>query len=299
MTGRWWTAARVAVGLAVLGVLAAQLGTGPFVAGLQAVGPGPAAVALALVAGTTVCSAQRWRLVARSYGVDVTLRVATAAYYQSQFLNSVLPGGVLGDVHRGLTHRSIRSVVWERVLGQAVAVALALLVVLVAWPAASAPSTTVLAALAVAGIVVVAALVVVLANRGVLEPELVPAALALSALAAAGHAAVFVVAARAVGVDSSTTTLAPIALVVLVAAAVPLNVAGWGPREGAAAWAFAAAGLGAAAGASVAVAYGVMALLATLPGAVLLGVRRPVLERAPSETLPETVQVAQVVSQRG
>ena len=43
MTGRWWAAARVAGGLAVLGVLAAQLGTGPFVAGLRAVGPGSAA----------------------------------------------------------------------------------------------------------------------------------------------------------------------------------------------------------------------------------------------------------------
>ena len=53
-------------------------------------------------------------------------------------------------------------------------------------------------------------------------------------------------------------------------AAIPFNVAGWGPREGAAAWAFAAAGLGAAAGATVAVAYGVLALVATLPGAALL-----------------------------
>ena len=52
--------------------------------------------------------------------------------------------------------------------------------------------------------------------------------------AAAGHAAVFLVAAQAVQVEASTTTLLPIALVVLVAAAVPLHVAGWGPREGAA-----------------------------------------------------------------
>jgi uncharacterized membrane protein YbhN (UPF0104 family) len=274
MTGRWWTAARVAGGLAVLGVLAGHVGTEPFVTGLRAVGPGSIGLALLVVAGTTVCSAQRWRLVARGYGVQVSLRAAAAAYYRSQFLNSVLPGGVLGDVHRGLTHRAIRSVLWERVLGQAVAVAFALLVVLVAWPAASAPSTAVLAAMAVAGIVLVAALVVVLADRGVLEPEVVPPVLALSALAAAGHAAVFVVAARAVGVDATSTTLVPIALVVLVAAAVPVNVAGWGPREGAAAWAFAAAGLGAAAGASVAVAYGVLALLATLPGALLLAVRR-------------------------
>ena len=47
---------------------------------------------------------------------------------------------------------------------------------------------------------------------------------------------------------------------------IPLNVAGWGPREGVAAWAFAAAGLGAAQGVSTAVVYGVMALVASLPG---------------------------------
>ena len=94
--------------------------------------------------------------------------------------------------------------------------------------------------------------------------------LALSALASAGHATIFVVAARAAGVDASTGMLVALALAVLVVAAIPFNVAGWGPREGAAAWAFAAAGLGAAAGATVAVAYGVLALVATLPGAAVL-----------------------------
>ena len=62
----------------------------------------------------------------------------------------------------------------------------------------------------------------------------------------------------------------PLALVVLLAAGLPLNVAGWGPREGAAAWVFAAVGLGAAQGLAVAVAYGAIVLVATLPGAVLL-----------------------------
>ena len=51
---------------------------------------------------------------------------------------------------------------------------------------------------------------------------------------------------------------------------VPTNIAGWGPREGVAAWAFAAAGLGAAQGVATAVVYGVMVLVATLPGAVVL-----------------------------
>ena len=64
--------------------------------------------------------------------------------------------------------------------------------------------------------------------------------------------------------------LLPLALLVLLAMAVPTNIGGWGPREGVAAWAFAAAGLGAAQGVATAVVYGVMALVASLPGAVVL-----------------------------
>ena len=53
------------------------------------------------------------------------------------------------------------------------------------------------------------------------------------------------------------------------AAALP-NVGGWGPREGVTAWAFAAAGLGASLGVATAVVYGVMVLVASLPGAAVL-----------------------------
>ena len=77
--------------------------------------------------------------------------------------------------------------------------------------------------------------------------------------------------------------MVPLALVVLVAMSIPANVAGWGPREGVAAWAFAAAGLGAGAGVATAVVYGVMSLAAALPGvAVLLTDRR----RARRSTVP-------------
>ena len=75
----------------------------------------------------------------------------------------------------------------------------------------------------------------------------------LSALAAGGHVLVFVVAARTAGVTAPLHELVPLALGVLLASAIPLNIAGWGPREGAAAWVFGAAGLGASAGLEVAV----------------------------------------------
>jgi GTP cyclohydrolase II len=51
---------------------------------------------------------------------------------------------------------------------------------------------------------------------------------------------------------------------------IPLSIGGWGPREGAAAWAFAAAGLGAANGVTVTTLYAVLAVAAVAPGAGLL-----------------------------
>jgi hypothetical protein len=85
----------------------------------------------------------------------------------------------------------------------------------------------------------------------------------------AGHAATFLIAARSAGVTAPPSELLPLALLVMQAAALP-NVGGWGPREGATAWAFGAAGLGASLGVATAVVYGVMALVASLPGAVVL-----------------------------
>jgi hypothetical protein len=81
---------------------------------------------------------------------------------------------------------------------------------------------------------------------------------------------VFVVAVQVTGTGLPVGRLLPLALVVLLASAVPANIAGWGPREGAAAWAFGAVGLSAAEGVTVAVVYGVLVLVATLPGAVIL-----------------------------
>jgi len=178
----------------------------------------------------------------------VSLRDAVAAYYRSQFLNATLPGGVLGDAHRALRHGTL-PVVADRGSGQAVQVVAAGAVLLVGpapWAAA------LLAAGLIAGLV--------------RWPQVV----ATSLLSSAGHVLVFLVAARAAGTDASLGELVPLALLVLLAASIPLNIAGWGPREGMAAWAFAAAGLGAAQGTTVAVLYGVLALVATLPGAFLL-----------------------------
>ena len=83
---------------------------------------------------------------------------------------------------------------------------------------------------------------------GVLSAETWPGVTAASIVVVAGHAATFVIAARVAGSTASLAQLLPLALVVLLAMGLPINIGGWGPREGAAAWAFGAAGLGRGAG---------------------------------------------------
>ena len=77
----------------------------------------------------------------------------------------------------------------------------------------------------------------------------------------------------------------PIALLVMAAMVLP-SVGGWGPREGVAAWVFGAAGLGAQRGVATAVVYGVMVLVASLPGAAVLVVAWFRRTRPPERTEP-------------
>ena len=110
-------------------------------------------------------------------------------------------------------------------------------------------------------------------HGGVVGRKRWPGVVGTSLLAVAGHAATFVIAARAAGSTASFAELLPLTLLVLLAAAVPVNVGGWGPREAVTAWAFGAAGLSATQGLTIAVVYGVFAFVAALPGAVVVVAR--------------------------
>ncbi len=281
---RW----RRLAGAAVLVAVVWWVGLDPFVDGIRALDARTLVLGVLLGVPVTVAAAWRWRLVARGLGLDLPLGRATAACYRSQLLNCVLPGGVLGDVHRGLDHgrtagdvpRGLRAVAWERTLGQLVqgAVALVVLVLLPSPVRSTAPVIVTVVGLAVVLLLVLARGWSVVGSdlAALLRRRTWPGVVAASVVTVAGLLAMYLVAARAVGVTASVLTLVPLALLVLVAAAVPANLAGWGPREGMAAWAFAAAGLGADAGVATTVAFGVMVLVSVLPGAVvlLLGARR-------------------------
>ncbi|HYY17959.1 MAG TPA: lysylphosphatidylglycerol synthase transmembrane domain-containing protein, partial [Streptosporangiaceae bacterium] len=112
----------------MLWFLVQQVGAAPFGDGLRAVTWQAVLAAITLTVLTTVCSAWRWRVVARALGAGIGLSRATGACYRSLFLNSVLPGGILGDVHRAVTQgrragdvgQGVRAVGWERLCGQVI-----------------------------------------------------------------------------------------------------------------------------------------------------------------------------------
>jgi uncharacterized membrane protein YbhN (UPF0104 family) len=290
----WWAWARAAAAAATLAVVAWRLGAGPFRDGVRAVDGTTLTAAAAIGALTTVCCAWRWTIVARGLGVHLSLPAAIAAYYRSMFLNLTLPGGVVGDVHRGVSHgrdvrdvgRGLRAVAWERSFGQLVQIVLTV-AVLFALPS---PVQSWMP-LAAAGLVAIAVGVVALnsvlpgggssrparlrtavrgdVRDGLLARRALPAIAIASVLVVLGHAATFVIAARAAGATAPTSRMLPLALLALLAMVLP-GIAGWGPREGATAWVFGAAGLGADTGVATAVVYGVVVLVASLPGALVL-----------------------------
>jgi uncharacterized membrane protein YbhN (UPF0104 family) len=273
-------------------------GHGPLFDGLRAVDGGVLLVGALLALPITVACACRWTAVARAVGAELRLAPAVAAYYRSQFLNSTLPGGVIGDVHRGLRHgrdtgrpgRGLGAVVGERFAGQAVQLVVTLLVLLVL--PSPIPHVVPVAAAGILGLLLVLVLVHTSGHatlvRFVRGHTWVVVAGA-SVCAVAGHVATYLVAARAAGVDAPPGRLVPLALLALLAMALPVHLAGWGPREGVAAWSFGAAGLGAGQGLETSVVYGVMVLVASLPGAVVLigERRRPAHRRQAAERQAE------------
>jgi hypothetical protein len=305
-----WAWVRIVGSALVLAVLVWRLGTGPFLDGVRTVNAGALAAATGIAVLTTVCCAWRWKIVAGGLGVELSLPAAVAAYYRSQFLNVTLPGGIVGDLHRGVSHgrdvsdvgRGLRAVAWERSAGQVVQAVLTV-VVLLALPS---PVRASMPLVAIA--VVVAALGVALVARArpnggrsawarvrsavggdirdvLLARRAWPSISVASALVVAGHTVTFLIAARVVGISAPLDRMLPIALLVMLGAALP-SVAGWGPREGVTAWAFGAAGFGAQRGITTAVVYGVMVFVASLPGAIVLVVAWFRRTRSPRRTEP-------------
>lgn len=300
------TALRSAVSLAMMAFLLIWLDASRLLDQLLGMHPGWVAVALGVTVAQTLLLAWRWHFTATRLGLNLPFSNALRGYYQGIFLNQVLPGGVPGDVSRAWQHgrtegnqaSAFRGVVLERLSAQVIMTALALGCALFLPRAFGnmAPwfSSTTRAAILLGALVGGTALVTIslwlrtrtleppptpVSLRGKILQEAVHTLLAPDALlfqlgsgilVVGGYVAVFVMAGQAVAAVAAPGHLALLAAPVLMAMLVPITVAGWGLREGAAAALWAAVGLPPEEGVLVSMAYGVLVLAGSLPGAVTL-----------------------------
>ncbi len=300
-----WPSVRLVGGVLVLVLLVWRFGTGPFSDAWRVTTWASVVGALLLTFVATLANAWRWRVVSTSLGVSLAPTESVTAYYRSQFLNSVLPGGILGDAHRGTRHgreagdlgAGLRATGWDRVAGQVVQVGLVVLSLAVLPTPLQRYAPVALAAVAV--VVGVGwwlgrrrGLLAFVGRdlRVLLRPAVSGRLVFASCVSTAAHAAVFIVALQSVGADVGATLVVPLTLTVLVGAAIPLNVAGWGPREGVTAAVFGLAGLSSADGLTVSVVFGVLSAVATVPGLVVLLADVVVRRRRVPEPEPRTLE---------
>ncbi len=260
--------------------------------------PGWVLLAVAISVAQVAVLAWRWRFTARRVGVDLSFGSAWREYYLSIFLNQVLPGGVLGDVSRawrqaGAQTRleepggpAVRAVIFERLSAQVVMTTVAV-VSLLALPLTVDVGSRLAMLWAGAGVVIIVVATLAWFRRQS-SPQLLsgrvladlrsahlsgPAfavQLASAIIVVGTYLATYVAAARAVGVETPLPVLLPLVAPVLMTMLIPVTVAGWGLREGAAAALWAAVGLTASDGVVVSVAYGLLVLIGSLPGALFL-----------------------------
>lgn len=261
---------------------------------------GPVLMALLIGVLQVVVSAWRWRFTAARLSLKLGFAEAVREYYLGTFLNQVLPGGMAGDASRAWRHgtgetgrgAALRAVMIERFSGQVV-LAIVALASIAAVPAlgslvtgfwqGSGQGWELAWKLGLAAAVIA---VLILALRR-LSPSLLATfaadlgralfswpALAWqwlsSFLVLATYLAVYLLAARALGIGRPAWELLPLVPLVLLAMLLPISIAGWGLREGAAALVWSSAGLPPEEGVVIAVAYGVLVLIGSLPGMLVL-----------------------------
>ncbi|RJE80282.1 lysylphosphatidylglycerol synthase transmembrane domain-containing protein [Paracoccus sp. JM45] len=250
--------------------------------------------ALLVLTVQTVLSAYRWQFTARQLGQSFSLRHSISEYYLSQIVNQSLPGGVLGDAgralrarHDGGLQRAGAGVVIERALGQAsLLVILATAFLVPTRPDLPLAVQGIITLLLAGGVMIVGALYgatfitghigktarscASLIRRALLDNGSLPRQIVLNLSITAANIAAFAFCARATGTMMSASQAALLVPLILLTMIIPLTISGWGVREGAAAALFPLIGATGAAGLAASTAFGLMFLVSTLPGLLVL-----------------------------
>ncbi|WP_241462694.1 lysylphosphatidylglycerol synthase transmembrane domain-containing protein [Tateyamaria sp. ANG-S1] len=253
---------------------------------LRSLDAGWMAVALIALTMATFSMSHRWQCAARAFGLSLSFTTALREYYLGQFINTVLPGGVVGDMTRAVRARqsvdfssAAQSVVAERLLGQLAMLSLMFAGFAIArvWPDDLIWNGVDLAVLV--GLVLLAAVTSLSMMRNTATGRFLlrtialmrsPAVLLHGFVTTTSLILAFYACARAAGVTIPPEGWATVIPLILCAMLIPLSVGGWGWREGAAGLLFPVFGASADAGIATSISYGIALLLSVLPAVGIL-----------------------------
>lgn len=265
---------------------------------LRAANPLWIVAALGALTLHTILAAERWRLTAGALGLPLTRSHALREYYLAQFVNSTVPGGVVGDAGRAVRSRdraglavAAQAVIVERFAGQVALLATMVIAITVTTlvPGGLDVPSWMLGLAATITAVSLGALGLVLASTrlpgrvGARLTEFARTAaiaqvgrrvilrqLALSAGTTAMILAAFAFCALAVGLSLSFAAIVTLVPLMLMTMLIPVTISGWGLREGAAVALLPLAGASASASLAASVTFGLVGLVAVLPGVVVV-----------------------------
>jgi glycosyltransferase 2 family protein len=255
---------RILVSVLLLGVVLAYANVGDMAQAIREGSWGWFVAALALMAGTAVLGAVRWRMLLQHAQIDVSEVRAVRTFAGALFLNVVLPTSVGGDAVRawlvgresGRLVRATAATVVDKVTALACLFVLAWaalavdreavpvsIVGVLAWVTAGLLGALAVAVLAAAGARPIvrrlperfASLIreVWSALRGWAgSAKLIAWLLGLGVAYGASGVLVFVLVGKAVGVELSFSLVVAVTPVVLVAMLIPVSIGGLGVREG-------------------------------------------------------------------
>jgi len=252
--------------------------------------------AVAALISQTLLSALRWKVTAAMLKQPLPLGYAIKEYFMSQLVNQAIPGAIVGDAARAVRARtkaglsiSSQAVVFERLAGQiAMFITMACAFTATAafeggidWPRAYAIPIS-----ATIGIGLTLLLIIVVIQRhpklistnltrllnpfymALLSRHVIMSQIGLGIAITLCNLAAFGFCAWAVDLALPFTAIVTLVPVVLFSMLIPFTISGWGVREGTAALFLPLAGISPSEAVAASVLFGVVLLIAVLPGLI-------------------------------
>ena len=237
-----------------------------------------------------ILSAYRWMYISKYTNLNITFKDSLKFYYISSFMNNILPGGIVGDIFRVYHHaenkreimklgKSFQSVIFERLSGQ---------IMLFIFFIFSLSLYFILNEKYLAFLYVFLPLLVIfflvkyifrlklnnyLISRSfgqnffkVFTGEVFWRHTILSFFVVASYILIYIISAKSLGISIDYFAFLVFSPIILFSMTLPVSIGGWGVREFTALLISFLLGLSASASISVAIMYGVLNLICSMPG---------------------------------